>query len=128
MQYAVIRINGQQYLVKPGDKIAALGQIGTVDDVYPVKDVLLYKDEALEIGQPQVNQSVNLTIKAHQKGLKTVSATYKSKSRYRRVKGHRQMETIFEVAAGGTKIATKKAKPAPIKVSAKPAKKTTSQK
>jgi len=111
MDYAVISINKQQYLVKPGDKIPALGIMGKEGGKIKDVKVLLYKDGEVEVGTPYVDKTVDLTIKTLSKTEKVDIFKYKSKSRYRRHTGHRQDQTILEVAAPKSTVKTPKAAP-----------------
>jgi large subunit ribosomal protein L21 len=99
MAYAIIQINGKQYKVSPKEEI-------TVDRL-PYKegekvthtDVLLVSDgDTITVGTPAVkNASVVFTVKNHERGEKIRVAKFKSKSRYRRVKGHRQELSVLSI-------------------------------
>lgn len=97
--YAIIQIAGKQYRVSEGEQLI-------VDhlDVEPgakvtVSDVLLVKNgETVLVGQPLVEgATVTLTEANHFKGEKIRVATFKAKSRYRKVHGHRQHQTQVTV-------------------------------
>jgi len=107
MKYAVIRASGAQYLVKKGDVIALDRRDEAPDTIIEFSDVLLYtNDDKTVVGSPVVERmSVTGKVLDHTKGEKIRVATYKSKSRYRRVKGHRDHLTNVAI----TKI-TEKAK------------------
>ncbi|HEX7017818.1 MAG TPA: 50S ribosomal protein L21 [Patescibacteria group bacterium] len=100
-KYAIIQFQGKQYQVTEGDTLV-------VDrfEVEPgknevVTDVLLVNDGAkVTVGAPLVSGS-KVTLKAveHAKGDKIDVFKYKSKSRYRRSRGHRQALTTFEVVS-----------------------------
>ena len=64
-----------------------------------VTDVLLYVDDQQKlIGTPLVKDAqVTLKVIKNLRGEKIRVATYRAKSRYRRVKGHRQELTQLEV-------------------------------
>lgn len=97
--YAIIQIVGKQYRVVEGEKI-------TIDsfEIEPgknvvISDVLLVKkgDDVL-VGQPLVaGATVTLKGIAHVKGEKIRVATYKAKSRTRKVHGHRQHQTELTI-------------------------------
>lgn len=103
MKYAVITMSGKQHVVSEGEKLQVDLLEGNVGDKLAIKDVLLVNnDGAVSVGTPLVEGStVNATILSHERGEKIRVATYKAKSRYRRVKGHRQSLTTVEI----TKIA-----------------------
>jgi len=92
MEYAVIEAFGKQHLVKPGDKVIIDGH---VEDIAKAVTVLLHNATSLEIGTPQLSVSLPFKVVEHQKSNKITVFTYKSKSRYRRKKGHRQEQTVI---------------------------------
>lgn len=103
---AVIRTGGKQYLVSPGDKVkiekidAKEGEGVTFRDV-----LLLEKQRKLEIGTPLVKGAKVIGKVLRQgKGKKVTVLKYKSKTRYKVKKGHRQPFTEVEI----TKIETGK--------------------
>lgn len=101
-KYAVIQIAGKQYRVNEGDRIVTNKVEGEVESTLKA-DVLLIADEkSSQVGEPLLS-GVNVTLKVvdHHQGDKIRVAKYKSKSRYRRVRGHRQQQTTFEVVAIG---------------------------
>ena len=110
MKYAVIRLGGKQFIVKKGDKIEVERQ------PTPLKlDVLLYSDgKEILVGSPVIdNVSVKADVIEEKKGDKIRVARFKSKSRHRKVKGHRQPLSVVEitdVSLGGTKESTPKPK------------------
>jgi large subunit ribosomal protein L21 len=100
MDYAIIELNGAQYMVKPGDKITVNGVLGAVNDEVKNVKVLAFKDGTLKVGTPTLTETVGLKIVELGKSEKIRVATYRHKSRYRKVRGHRQEVTILEVAGG----------------------------
>jgi large subunit ribosomal protein L21 len=100
--YAVIVLAGKQYTVSQGDTfiVDRLPDI-SVDETneFKIADVLLTKaGDTITVGKPLVKgASVTLKVLDQMKGPKLRVATYKSKSRYRRVIGHRQHQTKVEV-------------------------------
>jgi large subunit ribosomal protein L21 len=107
MTYAIIQFSGKQFLVQPGTKFTVPGTIGQVGDQLKVKEVLLHADKKLNIGQPHTPDTVTCKVIDQAKGKKVRVATYKAKSRYRKVKGHRQNETTIEVVSLSGKSAPK---------------------
>jgi large subunit ribosomal protein L21 len=99
MKYAVIQITGKQYKVSEGDKFVVSALDTEVGKTVDVSDVLLTVDgDKLAVGTPMVKgASVTLKVLDQGKGEKIRVAKFRSKSRYRRVRGHRQMETTVEV-------------------------------
>ena len=60
-------------------------------------EVLLVKDKKLSIGKPQLKAKVKAEIVEQFKDKKIRVATYKAKSRYRRVIGHRHQKTKVKI-------------------------------
>lgn len=111
MDYAIISIRNNQYLVKPGDKITALGELGKVGDQVDEVKTLAIKDGSFQIGQPNIATVVTLKVVSITKTEKVDIFKYRGKSRYRRHTGHRQPQTVLEVvAAPKTAAKTKSAK------------------
>ena len=118
MKYAVIKLSGKQFKVSIGDTFS-------VDklDIEPgkkmdIKDVLMVVDgEKVDIGTPLLSKVVVIEALEQKKDKKIRVATYKAKSRHRKVKGHRQHKTVVKVISIGeskktsTKTATKKPTP-----------------
>lgn len=101
--YAVIQLAGKQYKVSEGETITVNKLETEAGKSLTVSDVLLVAgDKKATVGTPLVKgASVTLEVVAQQKGEKIRVATYKAKSRVRKVRGHRQHETVLKV----TKIA-----------------------
>ena len=120
--YAIIETGGKQYKVTEGKTIDVerleVADGGTIE----LDRVLLVADgEKVTVGNPMVEGAVvKATAKDSVKGDKVIVFKYKSKVRYRRRNGHRQLFTrlsIDSITAPGV------AKPKPVKTE-KPAKKT----
>jgi large subunit ribosomal protein L21 len=98
-KYAVIQILGKQYKVSEGDTIT-LDRVPTEEKKnFDVNDVLmLVDDKNIKIGTPTVKGAkVTLKVLDNFRDAKIRVAKFKSKSRYRRVKGHRQLKSAIEV-------------------------------
>lgn len=98
---AIIQLAGKQYLVAEGETITVNRLEQAADSTFEVADVLLLtKGDSTTVGSPLVEKAkVKLQVLAHEKGEKLRVATYKAKSRYRRVKGHRQALTQLKVVS-----------------------------
>jgi len=100
-KFAVIKISGYQYLVKSGSTISIFG--ASPKEVA----VLAYWEEGKdpEFGTPFLeNFTVNYTILESVKSEKIVVRRFKSKSRYKKNKGHRQVISnlkIVDIAKNG---------------------------
>lgn len=101
MKYAVIQLNGKQYRVTED-------QVLTVDRVeqeegssFDAAEVLLVVDgDKRTIGTPTVDKAkVKLNVVSHEKDDKIRVATYKAKSRVRKVYGHRQPISTVKVVS-----------------------------
>ncbi|MDQ3008537.1 MAG: 50S ribosomal protein L21 [bacterium] len=97
--YAIIQLVGKQFKVSVGDTFVVDLLDQEPDAKLTVNDVILTSDGTNSVvGSPLVEKAaVVLKVLNHQRGKKIRVATYKAKSRYRRVKGHRQEQTVVEV-------------------------------
>ena len=99
MTYAIIQLQGKQYKVSEGDKLIVDQLDAEVGKKFEVTDVLLTStDKGVSVGSPLVSgATVTFDVSEHMKGEKIRVATYKSKSRSRKVHGHRQRLTTLVV-------------------------------
>jgi large subunit ribosomal protein L21 len=99
MKYAIIQIQGKQYLIHEGDSLDVDRLETEGKDSLVISDVLLTKNgEEVKVGQPLVaGASVTLKVIKELKGEKIRVFKYKSKSRYRKTRGHRQALTRVSV-------------------------------
>lgn len=100
MKYAVITLSSKQHVVAQGEKL----QVDHIDrpegETFDSKDVLLVVDGDATIGTPLVEGAkVTLKVVSHERGEKIRVATFKAKSRERKVRGHRQALTTVEVVS-----------------------------
>lgn len=97
--YAIIQLAGKQYKVSEGDTLQVNRLEVPADKDIVIEDVLLTaSDKGSSIGTPLVEKAkVTLKVVDHYQGEKIRVAKYKSKSRYRRVNGHRQPLTTVTV-------------------------------
>lgn len=103
MKYAVISLAGRQFKVSEGDTL----KVNKLEKAEP--DVLLYSDgDETEIGDPFVTGiNVKIEILEQLKDKKLRVGRFKSKSRYSKVRGHRQLVTLLKVVSlGKTKAKT----------------------
>lgn len=99
--YAIIKLAGKQFRVVQGDEFitdrleAGEGKTVTTDQVLLVND-----GKKTVIGQPLVEKAqVKYKITENFRSKKLRVAKYKAKSRYRRVKGHRQHQSKVEIVS-----------------------------
>ena len=99
MKYAIVKIGGSQFKLNEGDEISVEKIAGKKGDKVVFKEVLLLVDEKkIKIGQPLVKgETVQAQILEQYRGEKIRVATFKAKSRYRRVKGHRKYLTKIKI-------------------------------
>ena len=100
-QYAIISWGGQQYRVAAGEEIDVLG-LGDKKEGEKVSfdEVLLVKNKEVKIGQPLVAKAnVEAEVLNQFRGEKVRAATYRAKSRYRRVKGFRPDLTRVKIVS-----------------------------
>lgn len=99
MSQAIVQIQGHQYLVTAKDEILIDRLDKKEKDKVDFSNVLLLIDgEKVEVGKPVVaGATVKATVLEHSQGPKIRVATYKAKSRTRRVKGHRSAQTKIRI-------------------------------
>ncbi len=92
MKYAVIKLAGKQYTVKPGDIIETERLDLKPKDKFTIEDVLLISSDAnTRVGNPKVKGAKGkATVLDNIRGEKIRVSKFKAKVRYRRVTGHRQ--------------------------------------
>jgi large subunit ribosomal protein L21 len=100
-KYAIIQLLGKQFKVTVGETFVVDRLDQEEGATFDVKDVLLIANgDAVTVGTPTVDKAVvSLKVVAHGKGDKIRVATYKAKSKYRKVKGHRQHQSTVEVVS-----------------------------
>lgn len=115
--YAVIKTGGKQYRVTSGDVIVVEKLLGEPGETIEVGQVMMLGEEgkAPTVGSPVVEKAaVFAEVLEQQKGDKVLVFKKKRRHNYRRLKGHRQLETVLrivDVSATGAKPAAAK-KPA----------------
>lgn len=98
-KYAVVKIGGRQYKVAEGDILEVEKLEGEKGKLISFPEVLLLVNEGkISFGQPLVGGArVKAEIVDQLKGEKIRVATYKAKSRYRKVKGFRPQLTKIKI-------------------------------
>lgn len=98
MHYAIVQIQGKQFRVSPGDVITVDQLPETKTNKLNFSEVFLYVDgDKRQVGNPTVPYQIETTLLEQTKGPKIRVATFKAKSRYRRVKGHRQAQSKIKI-------------------------------
>ena len=91
----VIETGGKQYLIKPGQKLA-VEKLKAEKGQEVIFDKVLMKidGDKVEIGTPYLEgEQVVAEVTDQVKGEKKIVFKYHNKTRYRKKKGHRQLET-----------------------------------
>ncbi|PIS09581.1 50S ribosomal protein L21 [Candidatus Beckwithbacteria bacterium CG10_big_fil_rev_8_21_14_0_10_34_10] len=99
-KYVVIKTSGRQFIVSEGQELVTEKLEGKKDQEIIFKDVLLAKKDGskFELGQPLVKKIVvKAKILDQFKDKKVRVAKFRAKSRYRLVKGHRQLKTKIKI-------------------------------
>lgn len=114
--YAIIETGGRQYKVNPGETIEVERLDVAEGNTVELDRVLLIADgERVVIGTPTVDGAkVVATAQGEGKGKKIIVFKYKSKVRYRKKTGHRQLYTRLVidkiVEPGAAEVKPKKAR------------------
>ena len=117
--YAVIKTGGKQYRVTKDDVIIVEKLLGEPGSMVEIGDVLMLGEEGKTptVGTPMIDKAaVFAEVINQQKGDKVLIFKKNRRHNYRRLKGHRQFETVLritEISPTGTKpkAAAKKAAP-----------------
>ena len=122
MAYAIVEISGKQFKVEANSTLVVDKLDGQVGDTLSFETVLMMVDgDNVEVGAPYLaGQIVTAEVTDQTKDKKIRVAKFKSKSRYRKVYGHRQHITKLLIkslsgkkqAKASTKTSDKTAKPA----------------
>jgi len=96
--FAIIKTGGKQYKVAEGD-VVSIEKHASEDGKIVFDDVLLTVDgDSIKVGTPFVSgASVAAKVLEEGKGKKKMVFRYKSKTRQRKKKGHRQLFTKIEI-------------------------------
>jgi len=92
MKYAIVRLGGRQFKVEESQTLTVDRFDGKVNEV-----LLLVDEDDVKIGKPLV-EGVKIQTKVVDEGFeKTEIRRFKAKSRYRKVKGHKQPQTTIRI-------------------------------
>ena len=99
--FAVIKTGGKQYVVSPDTKVTIEKIEGNVGDTVSFSDVLLFSDGSRTVvGTPTVAHSVvEAKIITQGRDEKKIIFRYHAKTRYRKLKGHRQHVSQIQVTS-----------------------------
>jgi len=97
MAFVVIKTGGKQYKVAEGDVLTVEKLSRNGDDVV-FEEVLLAVNGEIKVGKPTVSGArVTAKILEEGKSKKKMVFRYKSKTRYKKKKGHRQPYTKVQI-------------------------------
>lgn len=99
MKYAIFKIAGKQYKATEGEELEVEKIEAKKEAKLKSSEVLLLVDkDKFFVGQPYIKDaSVSFQVVDQFKGEKIRVAKFKAKSRYRKVKGHRQKLTKVKI-------------------------------
>lgn len=98
MKFAVIATSGTQHKVEEGAEILVDRMEKKEGDTVTFDAILYVDDKTIGVGAPTVKGvNVSATVIGHERGEKIRVATYKAKSRQRRVKGFRHDLTRLKI-------------------------------
>ena len=99
-KFAVIKTGGKQYLVKSGQRLKIEKLDAKEGGNVEFGEVLLVVDgDKVEVGTPTVKGAkVSARVLRHARDRKKIIFRYHSKTRYRKMKGHRQHFTEIEIS------------------------------
>lgn len=100
--FAVIKTGGKQYRVSPGTKLK-VEKLTPEGENFVFDKVLLVSDgKGIKIGKPYLeNSRVEAKVLKQGRAKKVIVFRYKSKTRQRKKKGHRQPYTEIEITKIG---------------------------
>lgn len=102
--YAIVKINGSQYRVSPGDTLTVSKLQGNVGDSVSATTLLVADGDQVKVGKDATNISVAAKIVSHGKGEKIHIRRFRAKSKHRRHIGFRsQLTTIAIETIGNAK-------------------------
>lgn len=101
MSYAIIQLQGKQFIVEPGTILEVDRLDSDEKKAVEISDVLLLvTDTDVLIGAPTVTTAkIKTEFVKDLRGEKIRVAKYKAKSRYRKVRGHRQDLTQIKIVS-----------------------------
>ena len=95
---AVIETGGKQYLVSEGKKIQTEKLPYKTGEQFSFDKVLMVADgDTVNIGKPYYDAEVTAELIEQKRLPKVVIRKYHSKTRYRKVKGHRQYVSVVKI-------------------------------
>lgn len=95
---AVIETGGKQYLVSEGKKIQVEKLQRTAGEHFSFDKVLMVADgDTVRVGKPYYDAEVTAELLEQKRLPKVTIRKYHSKTRYRKLKGHRQPVSVVKI-------------------------------
>ena len=96
--FAIIKTGGKQYKVQEGD-VLTVEKLGQTEGSIIFEDIFLVANgENIKVGKPKVlGAKVEAKVIEEGKADKKIVFRYKSKTRYKKKKGHRQLYTKVQI-------------------------------
>ncbi|MBI5127718.1 50S ribosomal protein L21 [Candidatus Roizmanbacteria bacterium] len=97
--FAVVKTGGKQYLVQEGQEIVVDRMAIKEKEKVELETLMTFDQEgkAVEIGTPLLAKKVQAEVITHSKGEKIRISRFKSKVRYRKVRGFRPQLTSLKI-------------------------------
>ncbi len=95
---AVVKSGGKQYLVGENDEIIVDLLEGKQHDKVELETLAIFDGESAQLGAPALKEAISATIVDHIKGDKLRVAKFKSKVRYRKVRGFRPQLSRLKIS------------------------------
>jgi len=94
MKKAIIRINSKQFEVSEGQEL----KVDRLDEKPDVSVLFYSEDQEVLIGKPELkNVTVTFKVLEDKKDKKIMVKRFKAKSRYHKVRGHRQPISLVKI-------------------------------
>lgn len=100
-KYAIVKLAGKQFKIREGEELTLNRLEHEIDDEFETDQVLLISENGkTKVGTPLVTGAkIKFKVLDNFRSKKLRVGKFKAKSRYRRVKGHRQHLSKLEVMA-----------------------------
>ncbi len=97
--FAVVKTGGKQYLVKEGDEIVVDRMEAKDKEKVELETLMTFDEEgkSVDLGMPSLTKKVQAEVISSFKGEKIRVARFKSKVRYRKVRGFRPQLTSLKI-------------------------------
>jgi len=97
--FAVVKTGGKQYLVKEGSEITVDRMASKEKEKVELETLLRFDEDgkSIDLGMPSLTKKVQAEVVSHSKGEKIRVARFKSKVRYRKVRGFRSFLTTLRI-------------------------------